>query len=81
MTPRDVTQEAIAQGEERHRYGPQGVSVLVAAPQYAASLVAEVAPLLAKEQYTSSTLTGRVLYVGMNELGPGLHEVVLEVAD
>lgn len=61
---------------------PTGVSVQVKLPSvndYHA--IGDAGLALAREQYPSANLTGKVLHVGYNEFEPDVHEVVLEVTD
>ncbi len=62
---------------------PEGVSVMVrwlGAVEPTPSFLRMVAIDLSIRQYPSAKLTGEVLYLGLDEFGTGVHEVVLEVA-
>lgn len=58
---------------------PEGVSVMVVCNAHQLALVEQAAFILAAQQYPDTGLTGKVLYVGIDELGEDRHEVVLEV--
>lgn len=61
---------------------PEGVSVMVSWPTeilFTTHLLRGVAMSLAALDYPHAKLTGKVLYMGIDEFGEGGHEVVLEV--
>lgn len=68
-----------------NHHQPEGVSVIVKAtlPQIVAlgGDLTQVALMLAASEYPTTQLTGRVLWVGFDEISEDLHEVVLEVGD
>jgi len=74
------------QADMLNRHKPEGISVMVDWPEGASGLVRTdgkvgvAAKLVAAHEYPSVKLTGVILYIGIDDLGEGLHEVVLEVA-